>query len=115
MGIWKLRQRYPVGAKEDIIWLGNVLLREMIDRIPKSTLPMLESTIDSILQSSPDVDNLWSNYVQLDKELSDILFRGDTNKAKHLSQCMTLAYDVSKFAAFASYALQILTYDNKRK
>lgn len=115
LGIWKLRQRYPVGDKEDIIWLGNTLLHEMRNQIPKSSLPTLVSIIDSIIQSSPDDDNLWSKYVQLDTELSNILFRGDIEKAKQLSQCMQLAHVVSKFANFAWYALQMLTFGKKHK
>jgi len=113
LGIWKLRQRYPVGDRDDIIWLGNILLSEMINQISKSNLPDLVTIIESILQSSPDDDILWSRYVQLDRELSDILFRGDTERAKELSRCMQLAYDTSKFANFAWYALQMLTYRRK--
>ncbi|MFH1031449.1 MAG: hypothetical protein V1767_02635 [Chloroflexota bacterium] len=112
--LWKLRQRYPVGEKEDIIWLGNVLLREISKQLPKTDLPSLAIIVDSILESSPDDNILWSKYVQLDKELSDILCRGDIQKAKHLSQCLMLAYDVSRFAGFAWYALQILTVEKKR-
>jgi hypothetical protein len=112
--IWKLRQLYPVGDREDIIWLGNTLLSEMTQRISKKHLPNLASIIDSILGSDPDDNTLWSKYVQLDKELSDILFRGDTEKAKQLSECIQLAYEAAKFASFAWYALQLVAYIKKQ-
>jgi hypothetical protein len=115
VGIWMLRPRYPVGDKDDIIWLGNTLLTQMSDQISKSNLPTLVSIIDSILKTKPDDENLWSKYVQLDRELANILFRGDIEKAKRLSQGMMLAYDVRKFAEFAWYALQMLTYSKKHE
>jgi hypothetical protein len=114
-GIWKLRQSYPIGDKDNIIWLGSTLLGEFAKQIPRSSVPSLAKVVDSILQSSPDDENLWSKYVQLDKELSDILFRGDIENAATLSEGLMLAYDVSKFANFAWYALQMLTISKKRK
>ncbi|MBN2075510.1 MAG: hypothetical protein JW762_08165 [Dehalococcoidales bacterium] len=108
--IWKLRQRYPVGDKENIIWLGNTLLTEFLGHIPQDNLTALVSSIQSILHSGVDDDMLWSKYVNLDRELSDILFKDNTEKAKQLSSCIHLAYDVSKFSNFAWYALQILTF-----
>jgi len=113
-GIWKLRPMYPVGDKDIIIWLGNTLLAEFAKQISGSNILGLIKVVDSILQSSPDDENLWSKYVQLERELSDILFRGDVEKAAKLSQGLMLSYEVSKFAGFAWYALQMLILGIKK-
>ena len=113
--LWKLRQTYPVGERDDIVWLGKILLSEMANQTSIKNLPALSSAISLILSSDSDDETLWSKYVQLDSELNRILFRGNVEQAKKLSQCLTLAYNVSHFAGFAWYALQMLTYSKKHE
>jgi hypothetical protein len=113
--IWKLRQRYPVGKSEDIILLGNILLNEMAKQVSQIDLLPLKKIIESILKSPPDEDILWPQYVTLQKELSEILFRGNVEKAKQLSTYISLAQDVEKFAGFAWFALQMGMEDGKQR
>lgn len=113
--IWELRQRYPVGKSEDIIKLGNLLLDEMAKQISLSQLQTLKNIIDSILKNSHNADTLWTYYVELQKELSDILYRSNVEKLKQLSKCMSLARDLEKFAGFAWYGLQMEMIERKQK
>ncbi|MFC1893512.1 hypothetical protein ACFLYR_05730 [Chloroflexota bacterium] len=113
--LWKLRPRYPVGDKDDIIWLGKTLLSEMARQLSTKKLPTLSSAIDAILASDSNDKNLWSKYVELSKLLTNILFRNDSAKVKELSDVVTLAYDVSHFAEFAWYALSMLTFRGKTR
>jgi hypothetical protein len=104
-----------VGKVDDVIWLGNILLGDMAKQVPQNDLPALKTLVDSILQSPPDEDKLWPRYVELQKEMSEILFRGNVEKARHLSNCMRLAWDVERFAGFAWYALQMGIVERKQR
>lgn len=120
--IYKLRQIYPAGKREDIIWLGKELLRAYKKQFmtEEQSLP----TLDLILDVRDDDKELGLKYVQFAKEFRPIYFRyiavsGDEVDEEELKKLkpitrgnveqIQLESAIYHFAAFAWWSLLLPT------
>ena len=72
--IYKLRQIYPVGKREDIIWLGKELLRAYKEQfMPNEEQPL--PTLDLILDAEDSGIELGLKYVKFAEEFKPIISR----------------------------------------
>ncbi len=113
--VWKLRQIYPVGERDDIVWLGKILLGEMAKQLVTKNRKTLSSVVVSILNTKDDDEMLGWKYYQLMEQLKGIFNQDDGEGVKDLAKAFDLAYLVRHFAEFAGYALTMLYYSQKQK
>jgi hypothetical protein len=113
--VWKLRLVYPVGERDDIVWLGKILLGEMAKQPVTKKLENLSAVIESILNTKDNDEMLGWQYHKLVEQLKGI-FNQDADKGlKDLVKSFNLVYLIRYFAEFAGYALVILYYSQKQK
>lgn len=72
--IYKLRQIYPVGKREDIIWLGKELLRAYKEQFMPNEEQLLP-TLDLILDAEDSGIELGLKYVKFAEEFKPIISR----------------------------------------
>ena len=113
--VWKLRQIYPVGKRDDIVWLGKILLDEMAKRLVTRNLKTLSSVVVSILNTKDDDEMLGWKYYQLMEQLKGIFNQGDGEGVRDLAKDFDSAYLVRHFAEFAGYALTTFYHSHKQE
>lgn len=113
--VWKLRQIYPVGERDDIVWLGKILLGEMARQLATKNLSTLLSVVESILDTKDDDEMLGWKYYQLMEEFKKIFHQDSGKGVKDLAEAFNLAYLLRHFTEFAGYALTMLYYSQKQK
>jgi hypothetical protein len=113
--VWKLRQIYPVGKRDDIVWVGKMLLGEMAKRLVPKDPETLSSVLVSILNTRDDDEMLGWKYYQLMEQLKGILDQDDGAEVRHLVLDFHSAYLVRHFAEFAGYALTTLYHSHKQE
>lgn len=112
--VWKLRRVYPVGERNNIVWLGKTLLGEMAKKPETKKLENLSAVVESILNAKDDDEMLGWEYHKLFEQLKGI-FNQDADKGlKDLAKAFDL-YLISSFAEFAGYALTMLYYSQKQR
>ena len=113
--VWKLRRVYPVGERDDIVWLGKTLLGEMAKQLATKKLENLSAVVESILNTKDNDEMLGWQYHKLVEQLKSI-FNQDADKGlKDLVQAFDLVYLIRYFAEFAGYALTLLYYSQKQE
>ena len=113
--VWKLRQIYPVGERDDIVWLGKILLGEMVKRPVTKNLTNLSLVVMSILNTKDDDEMLGWKYYQLMEQLKGVFNQDDGKGVKDLAKAFDSAYLVRHFTEFAGYALTTLYHSQKQK
>jgi len=113
--ILKLKQIYPVGERDDIVWLGKTLLSELATQLASKKLSSLLSTIESILNSGDNDEMLGWKYVELVEQFKKVSQQDSGKAVKELAEVSSLAFWVRHFAEFAWYALTVLHSNEKQK
>jgi len=111
--VWKLRQIYPVGERDDIVWLGKILLGEMAKRLVTKKLEPLSLVVVSILNTKDDDEMLGWKYYELMEQLKGIFNQDDGGGVRDLAKAFDSAYLVRHFAEFAGYALTTFYHSHK--
>lgn len=113
--IWKLRQVYPVGERDDIVWLGKTLLSELARRLAPKGPSSLLSTVESILSTGDNDEMLSWRYIELVEQFKRVSLEDTGEGVKELAQASSLAFLVRYFAEFAWYALSVLHFNERQK
>lgn len=113
--VWDLRRVYPVGERDDIVWLGKILLGEMAKQPVTKKLENLSAVVESILNTKDDDEMLGWQYHKLVEQLKSIFNQDADEGIKDLVRAFNLVYLIRNFAEFAGYALTILYYSQKQK